>query len=69
MDMTFQLWFLFVPHLSIFGVAHSVEGRANNNVGLGFHLVFIFFVEFYRRIFRANVTDFEIFKTVLVIRF
>ena len=29
----------------------------------------LFFVEFYKCIFEANVTNFEIFKTVVVIRF
>ena len=67
MKMTFSLQFLFVPRLLTF----CVERPTNNLCVVGTNLApvllilffFIFFVEFYKCIFGANVTDFQIFKT------
>ena len=67
--MTFYLQFLFVPHLLTF----RIEGQTDNLwvAGTNFApvLLFISFVEFYKCILGANVTEFENFKTVVVTKF
>ena len=56
-----------------FRVAQSVEGQASSLWVTGSNtvpvLLFISFMKVYRCIFGANVIDFEIFKTVIVIIF
>ena len=60
-------------YMITFRVAQLVEGYASNLwVARSNHapvLLFISLVEFYKCIFGANIIDFEIFKTVVVIIF
>ena len=73
MKISFYWLVLFVLYLVTFSIAQCVAGLdsilwvAHSNHALV--LLFISLVEFYKCILGANVLDFEIFKTVVVIIF